>query len=111
MSVFDDNRIVLVMNGTSSKVSYDSDITNKTYVFIDHGDLQNMDYKELAEIKRRFPRYIDDGWIIIMDQDVKEQLGQAENIGIEPREVERLFSLNTNEMLEEISRYKNQHTK
>ncbi|MEJ9114191.1 hypothetical protein LAV76_15555 [Bacillus paramobilis] len=106
ISVIDDNRIVLVASGIDGKVSYESDLTSKSFIWDSHGDLQVMEFKELAYIKRKYPRYLVDGWIIIMDQDVKEQLGQAENIGIEPRELERLFSLNTNEMLERINEYK-----
>ncbi|MDH2880237.1 hypothetical protein [Bacillus cytotoxicus] len=105
LSVFDDDRVVLVISATDGRVTYDSDITHKSYVWSDYGDLQTMTYKELAEIKRRYPRYIDDSWLYIMDDDVREQLGQDEKMFIEPKELERLFSLNTNEMLEEISQY------
>ncbi|WP_448163662.1 hypothetical protein [Bacillus mobilis] len=106
MSVIADDRIVLVSSGIDGKVSYESDISSKSFIWSAHGDLQTMEYKELAYIKRKYPRYLSDGWIIIMDQDVKEQLGQSENAYIEPHELERLFSLNTNEMLETINKYK-----
>lgn len=103
LSVIDDDRICLIANATNSRVTYDSDISHKTYVFLNHGDLQNMKFEELADIKRKNPRFLD--WLYVIDQDIREQLEQSPNMYIEPRQLERLFSLNANEMLIEINKY------
>lgn len=105
VSTFADDYIVQVMSGTDGQVSYDDSITHKSYLWTEHGDIQNMFYKELANIKRRHPRYLDEGWLLIMDEAIRKQLGQDTAIFIKPQEVERIFDLPTNEMLDEISKY------
>ncbi|EDZ57032.1 hypothetical protein BCH308197_3670 [Bacillus cereus H3081.97] len=103
MSVFADDMPVLVVNSTSGRVSYDSELSSRTYIFEGNGDFQTIPYRELEEMKRKHPKFLE--WLYILDEEVRKQL-QAENTYIEPREVERLFSLETTEMLERINEYK-----
>lgn len=106
IGMFDDDYLVQVMCSTSGRVSYDSDVTQNTYVWVDYGDIQAMTYRELAEIKRRHPRYLDEGWLFILDDDVRAILCGDDSIFIKPEEVERIFLLPTNEMVEEIRKRK-----
>ena len=86
------------MCSTSGKVSYDSDVMHNSYVWTDYGDVQAMTYRELAEIKRRHPRYLDD--------DVRAILCGDDSIFIKPEEVKRIFNLPTKEIIEEIRKRK-----
>jgi len=106
ISTFDDDYLVPVMNNTSGNVSYSSDITHDSFVWTGYGDTQHMSYRELSEIKRRYPRYLNDGWLMIRDEGVRKLLCDDDAVFIEPKELERVFSLPTNEMLDEIRRYK-----
>ena len=106
IGTFADDYLVQVMCSTSGKVSYDSDVTHNSYVWTDYGDIQAMTYRELTEIKRRHPRYLDEGWLFILDDDVRAILCGNDSIFIKPEEVERIFLLPTNEMVEEIRKRK-----
>ncbi|HDR7714963.1 hypothetical protein VSY18_22815 [Bacillus albus] len=106
ISTFDDDYLVLVMNNTAGKVSYSSDISHDSYVWTGYGDTQHMPYRELSEIKRRYPRYLNEGWLMIRDKDVRKLLCDDDSVFIEPNELERVFSLPTNKMLDEIRKYK-----
>ncbi|MDZ5609878.1 hypothetical protein U2I54_23180, partial [Bacillus pseudomycoides] len=101
----DDDYLVQVMCSTSGRVSYDSDVTHNSYIWVDYGDVQAMTYRELAEIKRRHPRYLDE-WLFILDDAVRTQLGQADDMFIEKKEIERIFDLPTSDMLQEIDKHK-----
>lgn len=68
---FVDDHLVKVMCSTSGKVSYDSDVTHNSYVWTDYGDVQAMTYRELAEIKRCHSRYLDEGWLFILDDGIR----------------------------------------
>ncbi|EMY4796471.1 TPA: hypothetical protein ACGPFX_002050 [Bacillus pacificus] len=106
VSTFSDDHLIQVMCSTSGRVSYDSDVTQNTYVWVDYGDIQAMTYRELAEIKRRHPRYLDEGWLFILDDDVRAILCGDDSIFIKPEEVERIFNLPTKEMVEEMRKRK-----
>ncbi|PEU05832.1 hypothetical protein [Bacillus sp. AFS019443] len=106
ISTFADDYIAQVMCSTSGEVTYESDVTRNSYVWTEYGDTQNMTYRELAEIKRRHPRYLNEGWLFILNEDVRAILCGDDSIFIKPDEVERIFDLPTNEMAEEIRRYK-----
>ncbi|MFK4433921.1 MULTISPECIES: hypothetical protein [Bacillus] len=106
VSTFDDELLVKVMNNTSGNVHYSSDITHNSYVWVGYGDSQHMTYRELSEIKRRHPRYLTDGWLLICDEEVRKVMCEDDSVFIKPKELERVFSLPTNEMLDEIRRYK-----
>ncbi|PER23702.1 hypothetical protein CN490_24870 [Bacillus cereus] len=106
IGTFADDYLVQVMCSTSGRVSYDSDVTHNSYVWTDYGDIQAMTYRELAEIKRRHSRYLDEGWLFILDDDVRAILCVDDFIFIKPEEVERIFLLPTNEMVEEIRKRK-----
>lgn len=102
IGTFDDDYLVQVMCSTSGRVSYDSDVTQNTYVWVDYGDIQAMTYRELVEIKRRHSRFLDEGWLFILDDDVRAILCGDDSIFIKPEEVEKIFNLPTNKMVEEI---------
>ncbi|EOV9528290.1 hypothetical protein ACE41A_14135 [Bacillus cytotoxicus] len=106
VSTFSDDYLVPVMNNTSGNVSYFSDVTRNDYVWKGYGDTQYMTYRELVEIKRRYPRYLNDGWLMVTDEEVRKLLCEDESVFIAPVELERVLSLPTQEMLQEIQKYK-----
>ncbi|EEM86093.1 hypothetical protein BK749_14080 [Bacillus thuringiensis serovar vazensis] len=86
------------MCSTPGKVSYDSNVKHNSYIWNDYGDIQAMTYRELAEIKRRHLRYLDEGWLFILDDGVRAILCGDDSIFIKPEEVKRIFNLPTKEM-------------
>ncbi|WP_241138648.1 hypothetical protein [Bacillus mycoides] len=106
LSTFDDELLVGVMNNTAGNVHYSSDITHNDYIWTGYGDTQHMTYRELAEIKRRYPRYLNDGWLMVLDAEVRSVLCEDDSVFIKPNELERVFGLPTQEMLQETRKYK-----
>lgn len=106
LATFDDDLLVEVMNNTSGIVNYSSDISTEIFIWNGHGDTQHMSYKELAEMKRRYPRYLKDGWLFILDDDVRAVLCGDDSLFISPTKLHGIFELPTHEMLEGIHKYK-----
>lgn len=88
-----DDRIV-IMSGIDS-VSYYSTRTNTKWAFSHFGQQDTMEYSELITMNNNHPVYLKEGYIIVLDKDVQEELKLTElyeNI-ITPDNIDSVFKM------------------
>ena len=75
-SLFEDDDIIEVMNGAPSALVY-KDTSNPTafeYKFEKYGDIEEMSFLEIKTMARRHKKFLQNKWIIILDEDVVREL-------------------------------------
>jgi len=90
-----DSDLIVFMNGRSDTVIYHSEKTGRSWQLNKFGDRDSMEYGELKTMNYRHPRFIEEGWFIILDRAVQEELKlteKYENI-LTPDNVDKIFSL------------------
>lgn len=65
---------ILVMAGDAS-VIYHAPNTGRTYQFSDFGQIDYITYEDLRAMANRHPKFLKDGAIIILDEEVNKRLG------------------------------------
>lgn len=91
---------IKVMSGSVGTVIYRSDISRAVWKFTDFGQMQNIPYGELVNMKNRFPRYFKDGLIIVLDKTVQDEFKLTEmyqNI-LTPDNIDEVFLKNITEL-------------
>lgn len=73
-SLKDEDKI-RVMSGSMGTVVYHSDISRKSWKFTTFGQIQSIPYGELVAIKNNFPRYLKQGWFVILDKQIQDEFG------------------------------------
>lgn len=90
----DDDKIA-VMSGLSGSVGYYSERTHKRWQFNSFGQEDLMEYSELVAMRNKYPTYLTDGWIIVLDKEVQEEFKLTEmykNI-LTPDNIEEVFNM------------------
>jgi hypothetical protein len=65
---------VLVMNGTYGQLQYISDVNGSTWKFTEYGQTDEMNFGEIQSMLNRQPTFIKDGWLVILDDQVIQEL-------------------------------------
>lgn len=93
-----DDRIV-IMSGIDS-VGYYSARSNKKWIFTHFGQQDYMEYSELITMNNNHPAYLKEGYIIVLDRDVQEELKLTElyNNIVTPENIDNIFSMEKEEL-------------
>ncbi|MDS7057041.1 hypothetical protein NXG04_07060 [Klebsiella pneumoniae] len=97
---FKDDDLIPVMNGLSGGLFYQSDRTYKVWEFKGFGQQSTMEFGELINLKNKYPAYFADGWLVVLDEEVQQELGLTtmyENI-LTPKNVREVFEKPIDEM-------------
>jgi hypothetical protein len=90
----DKNELIPVMNITNGSLIYQSKKTGLEVKFEQYGDIEYLEVGELLTMRSGQRRFLDEPWILIMDNEVVEYLGleklykKLEN----PQNIDRIFA-------------------
>lgn len=99
-SKFKDEDLVFVMNGFGGALTHRSLSTGRRWDFREFGQTEKIPYSELLSIRNLNPKVFEDGWFIIMNQQIAEDFGLTElykNI-LTPDNIKDVFNMNVEEM-------------
>lgn len=68
-------RLVQVMNVTPGKLIYKNPRTSEKIIFTEPEQIQDMTVAELKTMKASAPKYLNEPWVYVMDEEVVEYLG------------------------------------
>ncbi|MGL6081363.1 MAG: hypothetical protein ACRC4N_02500 [Gammaproteobacteria bacterium] len=106
-SKLDKNTIVEIRSGLPGTLFYHCERTNKDFTFQEFGTRDEMTYEELLILKNRYPKYLTEAWLLILEnQELQKEFGLTEiykNI-VHPDKVDDLFALDVNELREVIDK-------
>lgn len=98
--------LVDVMCYTSGKLVYVNPRTTETWIWEGYGDIQPLPFEELKYMKSGQPKFINEPWVLILDENVVEALRLTkfyENI-IKPDEIDNFLKLSIEKMDEVFSK-------
>ncbi|UUV46963.1 hypothetical protein [Bacillus phage vB_BanS-Thrax5] len=99
-----DNDLIPVMNGISGGLYYHSERTNKSWNFESFGQEDTMEYGELITLRNKYPSYLNDCKLIVLDEEVQREFNlekRYENI-LTPENVEIVFEKSYDEIVQLI---------
>lgn len=90
----DKNELIPVMNITNGTLVYTSRKTGLSVKFEKYGDVEYLEVGELLTMRSGQKRFIDEPWILIMDDEVVEYLGLDKMYKklVSPQNVDQIFS-------------------
>jgi hypothetical protein len=97
---------VTIMNNTSGQVFYRSKRTGVEWSLFEYGETSEIPLDELISLKNAHRRYLNDTWLIILDEDVVKHLGLQklyENV-LTPDELDRFYRLPADQVIEILSK-------
>lgn len=99
--------LIPIMNYTTGQLVYESR-SGQTWHFTEFGDHDEIELGELVSMKNAHGRILNDGWLLILDDDAVEYLGLSKKYEtlLTPDEIEGLFNLNDKkigEILDKVS--------
>jgi hypothetical protein len=92
--------LIDVMCYTSGTLVYVNSRTTERWVWDGYGDIQPIPFQELKYMKSGQPKFINEPWVLIMNDDVVDALRLTnfyENI-VKPSEMDNFFRLSTEKM-------------
>jgi hypothetical protein len=98
----DRDSLIACYNLTSGNLIYISRKTGLQTVWTNYGDVEYIDFAELLTMKASQPKFLNEPWVFVEDEEVVSQLGLKEmykNI-IPVHEVDDFFKLNVNKARE-----------
>lgn len=96
----DRNLLIPVMNNTTGTLIYISKKTGAEWKMQGYGAVDEMELGELITMKSAHPKFLNQPWLIILDDEVVEYLGLTklyENV-LKPEELDEFFDLPIDEM-------------
>lgn len=72
---------LIVCRSATENLVYVSNRTGEKFEWADFGDVQYITLGELISMKSTQPRFLKEGWLIVDDEEVIEQLGLAKMYG------------------------------
>lgn len=99
-SAISDNEEIIVMNGLTGGLAYNSERNNRRWEFTSFGQQDVMPYSELKIIRNRYPRYFREGCLIVLDPVAQKELGLVqmyENI-LTPENENKIFEMKPEEL-------------
>jgi hypothetical protein len=90
----DKNELIPVMNITNGTLVYTSRKTGLSVKFEKYGDVEYLEIGELLTMRSGQKRYLDEPWILIMDDEVVQYLGLDKMYKklVSPQNVDQIFS-------------------
>lgn len=96
---FKPDDLITIMSGIEA-VEYYSSRTHKKWHFERFGQQDVMEYSELVAMNNNHPSYLKEGYFIVLDKDVQDDLKLTEmyeNI-ITPENIDQVFDMNVEEL-------------
>lgn len=102
----DRNRQIPVMNITAFSLVYSSPRTGAEWNWSSYGDIEYMEMQELLTMRSSQRRFLDEPFILIMDEDAVSYLGleKAYDNLIDPSNIDKVFKMNMNDFKEVIEK-------
>jgi hypothetical protein len=102
MKKVDHDMLVEVMNGASGVLVYKNPRTGAAWRFDRYGARDLMPVQELITIRSQYPRFFEDQWLIVLDEDVINylRLDQFYKDVLTPDELEAFFDKDAKEIEE-----------
>lgn len=100
VSPIGDNDLIVVMNGLSGALTHRSTSTNRVWKFRSFGQTDKIPYSEILSIRNNNPKVFDEGWLIVLNEQVQDELGVKEmykNI-LTPDNIEKVFDKSVNDL-------------
>lgn len=97
---FKDDDQILVMNGFSGALTHRSLSTGRVWNFTEFGQTIKFPYSELLTIRYNSPNVFNNGWLVVLNQQVQEDFGLTEiykNI-LTPQNIDKVFEKNIKEL-------------
>lgn len=70
-----DNDLITVMNGLNGSLTHRSLSTGRVWKFLEFGQTDRIPYSEIISIRNSNPKVFRDGWLIVLNPQVQEELG------------------------------------
>ncbi|PLR72311.1 hypothetical protein [Bacillus sp. UMB0728] len=102
----DRNELVSCRNVTDGQLIYKSRKNGLTTVWMNHGDTEYLEVAELLTMKASQPKFLNDVWLVIDDEDVVEFLGLKhiyKNI-VDIDDVDSFFDKSPSDMAEALTK-------
>jgi hypothetical protein len=98
------DELIEVMSFTTGEVIYINPRTNEEYIWNDYGDIKLLPFSELIEMKSRYPKFLKQPWLLIMNDDVVEHFGLTEfyKTLVMPEELDAFYKMGDEEMVKFI---------
>jgi len=95
------NEQIEVMSFTTGEVIYINPRTREEYIWSDYGDIKLVPFSELIEMKSRYPKYLMQPWLLILDDRVVEHFGLVDfyKTLVKPDELEAFYQMGDEEMV------------
>lgn len=89
------DRMVTVMSGVHGKLIYKNKQNGQKYVMNRFGDYVYLEYQELQMMRSSQPKFIENAWIIILDDEVVDAMGLKDKYKgiLQPKELKWFFKL------------------
>lgn len=103
------NILVPIMSCAYGTVSYTSKRTGREWKWTNYGQMDNMELSELVAMRNAHRRYLEEPWLMILEESVVEYLGLSkvyENC-IKPDEIDAYFKLGIDKMREILEKAPN----
>lgn len=97
---FKDTDMIEVMSGINGQYIHHSSQTGRAFMFKGFGQVTKMPYAEIITLRNFHPNVLENGWIVILDNDVVKDFGLSERYeNILTREnVRSIFNKNPEEL-------------
>lgn len=100
----DRDELIEVMNFTTGEVIHINPRTKEEYIWSDYGDIKLLPFSELIEMKSRYPKFLKQPWLLIMNNEVIEHFGLTEfyKTLVMPEELDAFYKMGDEEMVKFI---------
>ena len=87
------DELIEVMSITNGEVIYINPRTKEEYSWSEFGDIKDVPFAELIEIKSRYPKFLTQPWLYILDDRAIEHFGLTEfyKTIIKPEDIDEFY--------------------
>lgn len=103
-----DNTLITIRSKVKGELIYKSTRTGLLWIWHDYGDEDTMEFGELRNMVSSQRKFVEEGWIEILDEDAKKALKveRYEQNTLSSEEIDELFDLDVEEIKEILSSVK-----
>jgi len=96
--------LIEVMSFTNGEVIYQNPRTQEEYIWNNFGDIKDVPFSELIEMKSRKPGYLTKPWLLILNDEVIEHFNLTDfyKTIIKPEEIDAFYKMEEKEMVQFI---------
>jgi hypothetical protein len=96
--------LIEVMSFTNGEVIYINPRTREEYIWGEFGDVKLIPFSELIEMKSRYPKFLMQPWLLILNDEVIEHFGLKDfyKTLVRPEEIDAFYKMGDAEMVKFI---------